>query len=226
MGTQLRWGEGHPSPHLLFNAPWSTSGSSVRFWLLSAELQRCIEGLALQKPPLSIAAIHRQVNGLAKKREEPPPCYAVVNHVVLNLPSALTTLAQEGDKTYAQRFDLIHRREAEAPNAIWQADHCLLDILLVREGAEPARPWMTVIEDDYSEERLLQHNWREGPLPEEPPRTEPTWAEIGFGYREKRRQIVDPTNLVIVDEADRLRMSSLEQMRAIFDVGDIGLEGS
>jgi DNA transposition AAA+ family ATPase len=33
----------------------------------------------------------------------------------------------------------------------------------------------------------------------------------------------DPTRLILVDEADRLRMASLEQMRAIFDSGGIGL---
>ena len=62
----------------------------------------------------------------------------------------MTTLAHEGAKSYAQTYDLVHRREAEAPNAIWQADHCLLDVFVVRDGKEPARPWLTTIIDDYS----------------------------------------------------------------------------
>jgi DNA transposition AAA+ family ATPase len=33
----------------------------------------------------------------------------------------------------------------------------------------------------------------------------------------------DPTRLILVDEADRLKMANLEQMRAIFDAGGIGL---
>jgi DNA transposition AAA+ family ATPase len=33
----------------------------------------------------------------------------------------------------------------------------------------------------------------------------------------------DPTGLLLVDEVDRLRMLSLEQLRAIFDAGGIGL---
>jgi DNA transposition AAA+ family ATPase len=33
----------------------------------------------------------------------------------------------------------------------------------------------------------------------------------------------DPTRLIIVDEADRLKVTSLEQMRSIFDDGGIGL---
>lgn len=36
-------------------------------------------------------------------------------------------------------------------------------------------------------------------------------------------QIEDPTTLILVDEADRLKMAGLEQMRDIFDQGGIGL---
>ena len=39
---------------------------------------------------------------------------------------------------------------ADRPNAIWQADHTLLDIMLVRDEARPAKPWLTVVSDDYS----------------------------------------------------------------------------
>ncbi len=36
-------------------------------------------------------------------------------------------------------------------------------------------------------------------------------------------QLGDPTTLVLIDEADRLRMASLEQVRDIFDAGEIGV---
>jgi putative transposase len=117
---------------------------------LPTELQQCIEGLALQTPPLSVAVIHRQVCELAHQQELTPPSYSLVYAVVRQLPSALMTLAHQGAKAYHQRFDLLHCREAEAPNAIWQADHCMLDMLLVRDGQAPAKPWLTVILDDYS----------------------------------------------------------------------------
>jgi putative transposase len=117
---------------------------------LPAELHQCIEGLALQTPPLSVAVIHRQVCELAHQHEMTPPSYSLVYAVVRQLPSALMTLAHQGSKAYHQRFDLLPRREAEAPNVIWQADHCLLDILVLREGQTPAKPWLTVILDDYS----------------------------------------------------------------------------
>jgi hypothetical protein len=44
-----------------------------------------------------------------------------------------------------------------------------------------------------------------------------------MAYAEKEMQIKDPTALILVDEADRLRMASLEQVRAIFDAGEIGV---
>ena len=39
---------------------------------------------------------------------------------------------------------------SEKPNAIWQADHTLLDIWIKDEKEQPIRPWLTVIMDDYS----------------------------------------------------------------------------
>ena len=44
----------------------------------------------------------------------------------------------------------MHRREASKPNAIWQADHAQLDILLLKEDGTAARPWLTIVIEDYS----------------------------------------------------------------------------
>jgi putative transposase len=78
------------------------------------------------------------------------PSYDVVYEVVRQVPAGLLTLAHEGKKAYSAAFDLVHRRQAERPNAIWQVDHTLLDILVQRESENPAQPWLTVILDDYS----------------------------------------------------------------------------
>lgn len=48
------------------------------------------------------------------------------------MPADLITLAHEGSKAYSNTFELVHRREADGPNAIWQADHTPLDIELLR----------------------------------------------------------------------------------------------
>ena len=44
----------------------------------------------------------------------------------------------------------MHRREADGPNAIWQADHTPLDILLIRPDDTAAKPWLTTVIDDHS----------------------------------------------------------------------------
>jgi putative transposase len=66
------------------------------------------------------------------------------------LDPALVSLAHDGSKTYRTMYDLLYRREAERPNALWQADHTLLDIWVRHDGGPPVRPWLTVIMDDYS----------------------------------------------------------------------------
>ena len=75
-----------------------------------------------------MATIHRKVAETAKNRGEHIPSYTVVYRLIRKLEPALLTLAHEGTKAYSEPFDLVHRREAEAPNAIWQADHTELDI--------------------------------------------------------------------------------------------------
>ena len=117
---------------------------------LHPTLQQLIEGLALQTPPLSVRAIHRHVSALASQHALKPPSYGLVYAIVHHLSPALMTLAHHGPKAYAQEFDLLYRREADGPNVLWQADHCLLDLLLVRAGQVPAKPWLTVVLDDYS----------------------------------------------------------------------------
>ncbi len=117
---------------------------------LAPALQELIEGLALRKPQLSAAAIHRKAVETATRLKERPPSYDVVYSLIRALEPALLTLAHEGTKAYSESFDLVHRAEAEAPNAIWQADHTELDILVKDEKGNARRPWLTIVLDDYS----------------------------------------------------------------------------
>jgi len=117
---------------------------------LPAELSQLIEGLALRQPRSPVAAIHRQVAQFAGEQDAAAPSYATVHALVHGLDPALTTLAQEGQAAFRNRYELIHRHRAKAPNTLWQADHTALDILIVDANGKPARPWLTVILDDYS----------------------------------------------------------------------------
>jgi putative transposase len=117
---------------------------------LSPHLEQIIEGLALRKPRPSIATVHRKTMEAAKARGEYPPSYSSIYRVIRRLEPALLTMAHEGTKACGERFDLVHRTEAAAPNAIWQADHTELDILIRDEDGKARKPWLTIILDDYS----------------------------------------------------------------------------
>ena len=117
---------------------------------MSPTLQQFTEGLALEKPQLSAAAVHREAALIAARLGEPVPSYRTVHRVIRGLEPALVTLAHDGAKAYSETFDLVHRTEAKGPNAIWQADHTELDIFVTDGSGKPRKPWLTVILDDYS----------------------------------------------------------------------------
>ena len=125
----------------------SDKGVSRRLTMPLVEL---VEALALETPCRSMATIHRLVCDVTQEREEASPSYHTVYNIVKAMDPALLTLAHEGSNAYNQAYDLLYRREAEAPNALWQADHTLLDILLLNDKDQPQKPWLSVILDDYS----------------------------------------------------------------------------
>ena len=114
------------------------------------QLIQLIEALALRKPPPTAAFVYRQITAMAAQQGWPVPSYRTVYVVMQRLDPALVTLAHAGSAAYRDAFDLVYRREAAHPNAIWQADHSLVDLWLVNDQGQPARPWLTVIMDDYS----------------------------------------------------------------------------
>jgi putative transposase len=112
--------------------------------------KQLIEALALEKPRRSIAAIRRVIASLPESGPGRVPGYTTVSRIVSAVDPALLSLAHEGGKAYSEQYDLLYRRQAASPNAMWQADHTQLDIMLLDEKGDPARPWLTVIIDDYS----------------------------------------------------------------------------
>jgi DNA transposition AAA+ family ATPase len=66
---------------------------------------------------------------------------------------------------------------------------------------------------------FVTHDWLSGPMP----KLKPTYGAVSEKYIAKEKRIGDPTRLILVDQADPLRIVSLEQMRAIFDAGGVGL---
>lgn len=62
----------------------------------------------------------------------------------------MVTLALEGHAAWRDRFELIYHHRADRPNAIWQADHTMLDILVLDANGNFVRPWLTTVIDDHS----------------------------------------------------------------------------
>jgi DNA transposition AAA+ family ATPase len=64
--------------------------------------------------------------------------------------------------------------------------------------------------------------WKRGAL-RDLPRVEPTVTDLAKAYARKHDATQDPTRLLLIDEADRLKTASLEQVRDIFDRGELGI---
>lgn len=114
------------------------------------EVQEEIKNLILNHKRNSVTSIHRKICETCKKNNWKQPSYYQVYAISRFLSPGLKKLAYEGKKEYQNTHDLIHRREANYPNEIWQADHTPLDIIVLNEKGNPERPWLTIILDDYS----------------------------------------------------------------------------
>ncbi len=147
--TARRWVSRYRTMGLTGLVRASRRDKGIRKILSDKEIQ-LIEGLALQKPPPTKATIFRRVQDWAKQENQSCPSYTTVSNIIDGLDPGLMTLAHKGTKAYKDVFDLLHRQEADGPNAIWQADHTQLDIWLRDAKGHPVRPWLTVIMDDYS----------------------------------------------------------------------------
>ena len=117
---------------------------------MPADLIKTIQSLALGKPRLSVAAIRRRLAIRIDVHNWPMPSYAAVRAIVRELDPGLITLAHEGAAAYRDRFELIYRHRADRPNAVWQADHTQLDLLILDADGKPVRPWLTIVIDDHS----------------------------------------------------------------------------
>jgi DNA transposition AAA+ family ATPase len=75
-------------------------------------------------------------------------------------------------------------------------------------------------DEEHQRRAIVAGDWLDGGSV---PELQPTFRQVADEFAAKERKIRDPTSLIVIDEADRLRMASLEQAHAIFDSGQIGL---
>jgi len=63
---------------------------------------------------------------------------------------ALVTLAPDGPAAFRDRYELIYRHRAACPQALWQAEHTRLALLVLDAHGEAGRPWLPLMMDAYS----------------------------------------------------------------------------
>ena len=147
--TAQRWVQQYQAGGLRAWLPKSRSDKG-KHRKLHPDLALLAEGLALSQKHLSIAAIHREIVGVAETQGWQIPSYDLIHQIISEIDPALRLLAHKGSKAYKEAFDLLYLRQSKQPNEIWQADHSELPILLVLEDGSFKKPQLTVILDDYS----------------------------------------------------------------------------
>ncbi|WP_184223648.1 AAA family ATPase [Granulicella aggregans] len=78
------------------------------------------------------------------------------------------------------------------------------------------------LRDEARRREILE---KPGCSPENRPAVDPAYFQTYQFYQARKKDVSDPTSLIVVDEADRLQMNSLEQVRSIFDSGGMILIG-
>ena len=103
-------------------------------------------------------------------------------------------------------------------------------LLLHRIAREPLHREEEAVREQrrrrYEEERdqfIARGEWWDPSHSPNGPPQPPPYAELAEEFSQREKAILDPTSLILVDEAERLKMASLEATRDIFDRGGIGL---
>jgi DNA transposition AAA+ family ATPase len=102
--------------------------------------------------------------------------------------------------------------------------HVLRTLALEHLDREEEAEQLAVQQQEAALRRQLIQDpaWRSG-ASRELPTVKPTVADLAKVYAQKREETRDPTSLLMIDETDRLKTASLEQVRDIFDHGELGV---
>jgi putative transposase len=108
-----------------------------------------VRELTMKRPRPPIRAIHRKVAALAIAKGRQSPSYSSVARIAGSVPESRIA-AKNNPAAYRGHHELVHRREASVSNEMWQADHTVLDILVLDNEGKPVSPWLSVVLDDNS----------------------------------------------------------------------------
>lgn len=115
---------------------------------IAPELEAMLRSQLVKRPRPVLTAIHRRICLVAAERGLAAPSYGVAADIARKIDPAVAALPNPAQ--YRDRHELVHRRQAAAPNEMWQADHTPLDIMILDASGAPQRPWLTTVIDDHS----------------------------------------------------------------------------
>lgn len=117
---------------------------------ITEQIKELIEGLYLQTLDITVATITRTIKEYCLLQNALPVNYYTVRKIVQSIPEDVSTLAKYGDKVYANKYEIIMRRESTTPNQVWQVDHSMLSIKCLHKDKKEGYPWLTIVMDDFS----------------------------------------------------------------------------
>jgi hypothetical protein len=132
------------------------------------------------------------------------------SHTVFYTPPVVTTPAQVERDIRGLRSDL---------RAILVEDRERVQRAHLHEVQQQERE----AEEERQRRLFTEFDGYADPPPEGLKKPDSRWVPLSIAYFHESQRIADPTTLVIIDEADRLKMAALEQVRDIFDKGGIGV---
>ena len=147
--TILRWLRSCRESGIVGLVRWPRSDAGKR-WRRDAKMVRRIQRWYLRRQRRTMRQVWDKAVSLAGKRGKQAPSYRTIRRICAEIPAAVRCLARDGESAYRNRFEPIARFEVARPNQRWHVDHTKLDIMLLRKGQKPGRPWLTLVLDARS----------------------------------------------------------------------------
>lgn len=116
---------------------------------VEAVVEDAIRAFYLRRPPPGAAELCREVKARCAKAGLPAPAAATVRRRVKRLGRRLAARARDGERAAEALSARAGAYAVERPNAVWQIDHSLADVVVVDAAARRpiGRPWLTFVVD-------------------------------------------------------------------------------